>query len=564
MLKFSRALFALILIGFGFVAGFWIAEGRPDAATLYAKLRVLAAGSETHAAADDPILFYRDPMGDPVVSAVPMQDSMDMDYLPVRRSEAKQMLAKLPREIMLPEGEEPLFYRDPMGGTDISTTPRKDSMGMDYLPVYPSQIAKALPPLPKEEELAQNQSSGPRRILYYRNPMGLPDISPVPKKDPMGMDYIPVYADNTDEPGVVAVSPARVQTLGVRTNPVEQRVMMRTVRAVGTISADERRTWIVAPRFEGWIEVLHANETGQRVRKGEPLMAVYSPDLLRAQADFLVSASTKQPADLQAGRNRLLNLGLSDEQIEAVRSSGRVLRSLTIPAPATGTVMAKTALSGMMFRPGDQLFTIVDLDKVVAMADVFEADLGALELNAPAVIRVTGFPGEAFNGVVDRIYPSLETNTRTGRVRVTIDNPRGRLKTQMLATIEIAVSATAGKPVLAVPASAVIDGGKTKAVLIQVGEGKFKPASIRTGRRVDGFIEVLEGLTGDETVVTGANFLIDAESNLKAALAAFTEARPTEKEPSDQQNGEPSQSTAPTVRRESQAPASASHAGHRP
>jgi Cu(I)/Ag(I) efflux system membrane fusion protein len=548
--KTIRALGALALIGAGFAGGLLLAEGRPDASGLYAKLRAIAFGPATQAAVDDPVLFYRDPMGDPAVSAVPMQDSMEMDYLPVRRSEAKQMLAKLPATAASPD-EPPLFYRDPMGGEDISAAPRKDSMGMDYLPVYPSQIAKALPPLPKDEEFAENKGSGPRRILYYRNPMGLPDISPTPKKDPMGMDYIPVYADGNEDPGAVAVSPARVQTLGVRTQSVERRALTRTLRTIGTLAADERRTWIVAPRFEGWIEVLHANETGQTVRKGEPLMEVYSPELLRAQADFLVSVGSNRPGDLQAGRNRLLNLGLSDPQIDMVRASGRILRSLPIPAPATGTVVAKTALSGMMFRPGDSLFTIVDLSKIVVMADVFESDLGALDMNARAAVQVKGYPGETFEGVVDRIYPTLEAATRTGRVRVTIDNPQGRLKPQMLAAVEIAVSATAGKPVLAVPASSVIDGGASKAVLVEVGEGKFKPVSIRTGRRADGFVEVLEGLKGEEKVVTGANFLIDAESNLKAALAAFTEAKPVENP------------SSPGID-ETSASASDAHAGHKP
>ena len=199
-------------------------------------------------------------------------------------------------------GEAPLFYRDPMGGSATATAPRKDSMGMDFLPIYPSQIAPVLPPLPQRRGDADTPEAAPqiaeaptgtppgdRRILYYRNPMGLPDVSPVPKQDSMGMAYIPVYADEASQDGTVGLSPARIQTLGVRTEPVERRVLARTIRAVGTVTPDERRQATVTSRFEGWIERLHVNETGRDVARGEALMEVYSPELLRAQADYLAT-----------------------------------------------------------------------------------------------------------------------------------------------------------------------------------------------------------------------------------------------------------------------------------
>jgi membrane fusion protein, copper/silver efflux system len=488
--------------------------------------------TDAQAGDSDPTVFYRDPMGAPAVSRVPMKDSMDMDYLPVRRSEAVRLLSKLPRQYA-PAGEElPVFYRDPMGGTDISMVPRKDSMEMEYLPVFPSEIAAVLPPI-KVQQAAVQEPAGSRKgkIKYYRNPMGLPDTSPVPKKDSMGMDYIPVYEDEDEGGGTIAVSPARVQTLGVRTEAVARRPLVRTVRAVGVIAADERLTTVVAPRVEGWIETLHANETGRVVARGEPLMSVFSPELLRAQSDFLLAARGTRPGDLEAGRYRLLNLGLSNQQVEEVRESGRVLRAIEVPAPASGTVVAKTALAGMMFKPGDALFTIADLTRIVTMAEVYEIDLGFVRTGTPAVVRVNAYPGAEFRGTVDRIYPVLSESTRTAKVRVTIDNADGRLRPQMLATLDLETSPGDGSDAVLAPVSAVIDSGTRKVVLVATGEGRFRPTEIRTGRRSDGWIEVLEGLAGDERVVTGANFLIDAESNLRAALAAFAEPSGKETQP---------------------------------
>ncbi|RJF88363.1 efflux RND transporter periplasmic adaptor subunit [Oleomonas cavernae] len=380
-----------------------------------------------------------------------------------------------------------------------------------------------------EVALGGPPAPGERKILYYRNPMGLPDISYEPKKDSMGMDYLPVYADEANDAGSVTVSPARIQTLGVRTEPVVRRPMVRTIRSVATIEPDERRMAMVTPRVEGWVERLHVNETGRDVAQGEPLMDVYSPELQRAQANYLLAITGDRPEDLDGGRLRLISLGLSEAQVERLRISGRIQRTITIPAPASGTVLEKAALEGMMFRPGDPLFTIADLSVVTVMIDVFEQDISVLREGADATIAVTAYPGEAFKGRVDRIYPALDSETRTVRVRITLDNQQGRLRGGMLATAEI--TAILGGDAVAVPDSAVIDSGRRKLVFVETGPGSFRPTEIRTGRRSEGYIEVLTGLAGGERVVVGANFLIDAESNIKAALAAFSagsapEARP--------------------------------------
>lgn len=539
-MKKHHVMLGAFALGFGgFVAGTWISTGSPPfPSEVTGLIRPAAAQSQRRPAQDDPILFYRDPMGERAVSARPRRDSMGMDFLPVRRSEVVPLLGRLPNPMPAPApGEAPLFFRDPMGGSATATAPRKDSMGMDFLPIFPSQIAPLLPPLPQRRGDAEAPEAAPqmaeaptttapadRRILYYRNPMGLPDVSPTPRQDSMGMAYIPVYADEASQDGTVGLSPARIQTLGVRTEAVERRVLARTIRAVGTVTPDERRQAMVTSRFEGWIERLHVNETGRDVARGEALMEVYSPELLRAQAEYLASQPSRRPGDPDTGRIRLLNLGLSEAQIDGIRTAGRALRTIVIPAPISGTVLAKTALQGMMFRPGDPLFSLADLSVVAVMAEVYEQDSGALRMGQPAMVGIAAFPGETFAGVVDRIYPALDPVTRTARVRVMLSNRDGRFRAGMLTTVEIAAPVAGGREVVAVPASAVLDGGRRRVVLVDLGGGRFRPAEVRTGARAGGAVEILEGLTGDERVVVGANFLIDAESNMRSALAAFTPA----------------------------------------
>jgi membrane fusion protein, copper/silver efflux system len=428
----------------------------------------------------------------------------------------------------------PLYYQDPSGKPDYSPTPKKDTEGRDYVPVYdepgaaptstPTSPAPAPPP------------SGDRKILYYRNPMGLPDTSPVPKKDSTGMDYIPVYADEGSGtvPGTVAISPERIQMLGVRTEAASLRPMAHTVRAVGTVAADERRIGVVNPKFEGWIEKLLVNTTGQTVRRGEALLEVYSPDLVLAQREYLVAraaAADMAQADAMARDNakaiaaaalsRLKNCDISADQLARLQRTGTATRTLTLTAPIGGIVMEKTALQGLHFGAGDTLYRIVDLSTVWLLADVFEQDLAQIRPGQSATITVQAYPGRVFDGRVAFVYPTVNAQTRTAKVRIEVPNPDLLLKTDMYATVEIAapLESTA---VLAVPDSTVLDTGTRQTVLVDRGEGRFEPRAVKLGARAGGYVAVLEGLRDGEKVVTGANFLIDAESNLRAALQAFT------------------------------------------
>jgi membrane fusion protein, copper/silver efflux system len=428
----------------------------------------------------------------------------------------------------------PLYYQDPSGKPDYSPTPKKDAEGRDYVPVYDEPGAA-----PARTSTSPTPAAGPsgeRKILYYRNPMGLPDTSPVPKKDSMGMDYIPVYADEGSGtvPGTVAISPERIQMLGVRTEAASLRPMAHTVRAVGTVAADERRIGVVNPKFEGWIEQLHVSTTGQTVQRGEALLEVYSPDLVLAQREYLVARSAAAEmahADAMARDNanaiaaaalsRLKNWDISADQLARLQRSGVAKRTLTLNAPIGGIVMDKPALQGLHFGAGDMLYRIVDLSTVWLLGDVFEQDLAQIRPGQSATITVQAYPGRVFKGRVAFVYPTLNAQTRTAKVRIEVPNPDLLLKTDMYATVEIAAPLESAT-VLAVPDSAVLDTGTRQTVLVDRGEGRFEPRAVKLGARADGYVAVLEGLRDGEKVVTGANFLIDAESNLRAALQAFT------------------------------------------
>jgi Cu(I)/Ag(I) efflux system membrane fusion protein len=428
----------------------------------------------------------------------------------------------------------PLYFQDPSGKPNYSPVPKKDAEGRDYVPVYDEPVTA--PASTPASPASTGAPSGERKILYYRNPMGLPDTSPVPKKDSMGMDYIPVYADEGSGtvPGTVAISPERIQMLGVRTEAASLRPMAHTVRAVGTVAADERRIGVVNPKFEGWIEKLLVNTTGQTVRRGEALFKVYSPDLVLAQREYLVARSAAADmahADAMARDNanaiaaaalsRLKNWDISAEQLARLQRSGVAERTLTLNAPISGIVMDKPALQGLHFGAGDMLYRIVDLSTVWLMADVFEQDLAQVRPGQSATITVQAYPGRVFDGRVAFVYPTLNAQTRTAKVRIEVPNPDLLLKTDMYATVEIAAPLESAT-VLAVPDSAVLDTGTRQTVLVDRGEGRFEPRSVKLGARADGYVTVLEGLREGEKVVTGANFLIDAESNLRAALQAFT------------------------------------------
>ena len=392
--------------------------------------------------------------------------------------------------------------------------------------------------MPPEGPVAATAPAGEakkaRKLLYYRNPMGLPDTSTVPKKDQMGMDYIAVY-EGEDEaaPGDgLKISLERVQKLGVRTQPAELRALTRVVRASGRVEVDERLLATIAPKFEGYVERLHVNTTGEPVKAGQPLFEVYSPELVSAQREYAIAtrgvkalkdANPESRAGMaqlaESSLTRLRNWDVSSEQIATLERTGEATRTVTFRSPATGIVMEKKAVSGMRFMPGEMLYQVADLSRVWVLADVNEQDINLVANGRKAQVRINAYPARSFEGVVTYVYPTLKTETRTVSVRLELANPGGLLKPGMYAQVELDSAASA--KVVAVPASAVIDSGVRRVVIVQVGEGRFDPREVETGARSDDWIEVRSGVKEGDAVVVAANFLIDAESNLRAALGGM-------------------------------------------
>jgi Cu(I)/Ag(I) efflux system membrane fusion protein len=437
-----------------------------------------------------------------------------------------------------------LYWRDPDGKPAYSATAVKTTDGREYVPVYESEE----PPLPGDEprEPAKSESSqmkaegGEKKILYYRNPMGLPDTSKEPKKDSMGMDYIPVY-EGEDDDSSVKVSPGKIQRTGVRSDEVGTRVLTRIVRAPGVVALDERRISVIALRFDAYLEQVADVTTGTHVRAGEPLMTIYAPDLLATGARLVIEQETGwQPVDpskrttgsetqLRApvigARRQLENMDVPKEFIDDIARTRQVPNTIVWRAPRNGIVLDRMAVEGMRAQAGEVLFRIADHSLVWAIAEVPEAELGALKQGQAVIVRARAHPGREFHGTIAVIYPHLNKSTRTASVRIEIPNPDLALLPDMYADVEIVTGSD--REVVAVPDSAVIDSGTRQVVILDQGDGRFEPREVKLGRRGDGFSEVLDGVKAGEKVVTAANFLIDAESNLRAALKGFASDAPS-------------------------------------
>ncbi|HZX82573.1 MAG TPA: efflux RND transporter periplasmic adaptor subunit [Reyranella sp.] len=354
----------------------------------------------------------------------------------------------------------------------------------------------------------------------------------------MGMDYLPVYADEGtqgDPPGTVRISPGRLQTLGVRTEAALMRPpVARSIRATGILQVDERHLATVTTKVAGWIEKLAVAATGDPVRRGQVLAEIYSPDLVASENEYLVAAQMGGAIGT-ASVQRLQALDIPAEEIARLRRTGRSARRIAVLAPADGVVIEKPVQEGMRVEAGAPLYKTADLSSVWLIAQVQEQDLGAVQPGEQVRASFVAFPGRSFAGTVDFIYPMLSTETRTAQVRIVLPNPDGALRIAMFANVQID-TATGDAPVLSVPNSAVLDNGARQVVLVATGEGRFQPRNVQLGLRGEDWVQVLSGIKPGERVVTGANFLIDAESNLRAALQGFadgaksspTQANPTQ------------------------------------
>lgn len=414
-----------------------------------------------------------------------------------------------------------VYYRHPDAKPEYSGIPKKTADGRDFRPV-PKNEDVSFDELGKPRDKTADAASGERKVLYYRNPMGLPDTSPVPKKDSMRMDYIPVFEGEADDSGAVKVSTGKLQRTGVKSVEAKLAPISRIIRVPGTVMLDERRIAVVTMRTDAFIETVSDVTTGDRVTKGEPLFQFFSKDIAGAGAELV----TEQTDSRKGGALKLRNYGLSAEAIDAMRRTRKVPDRLAFEAPMPGVVLERMATPGMMAAAGQPLFRIADTSEVWIVADVPESQLDIIRQGAKATVSVRSLRGRTFIGKVQLVYPEIRAETRTARVRVELDNPEGLLLANMFADVEIE-SGTAA-PVVTVPETAVIDTGDRQVVFVDLGDGRFEPRPVKVGLRGTDETEIIQGIKPGERVVVSANFLLDADSNLTSALNAMTaaEAKP--------------------------------------
>jgi Cu(I)/Ag(I) efflux system membrane fusion protein len=418
------------------------------------------------------------------------------------------------------------YFRDPDGKPLYSLTPKKTPDGRDYLAVPADTEAGAAEPVRLHAGGNADAANSERKVKYYRNPMGLADTSSVPKKDSMGMDYIPVYEGDDSDDGSVKLSPGKIQRTGVKSEPAASRVIRTAIRAPGTIQLDERRVSVISMRSESWVQKVTNVTTGTRVKKGQPLMEIYSPLVSSAAAEYIATINSKTTAGTGAygrgSRQRLMNLDVPDAAISTMEKSGVVPIAIDWSAPRDGIVLERNAIEGMRAQPGDVLFKVADTSVVWAVIDVAERDLGAVSVGQPVIVRARSYLGREFTGKVSVIYPQVNKDTRTARIRIELSNPDFVLLPDMYVDAEVDTGSP--QPVLTVPESAVLDTGTRQAIFVDKGQGRFEPRDVKLGHRGGGYVEIRQGVSDGESIVVSANFLIDAESNLKAALKGFSDA----------------------------------------
>ena len=398
-------------------------------------------------------------------------------------------------------------------------------------------------PMPATAEAGDGPCPGGAEPSYWKAPMDPTYVRDEPGKSPMGMDLVPVCPGEGAALGGsgVRIDPGLVQNMGVRTAAADRRELARKVRTLGRVAYDERRVDHVHTKVQGWIERLSVEYEGELVERGQPLLQIYSPELVSTQEELLLAAryrdSTRESPfedvsqggeDLfQATRRRLELWDVSKRDIERLLESGKVRKNLTLYAPTGGVVTHLMAREGMEVGPNDNLYTIADLSHVWLYADVYEYELPWVREGQRAAIDLSYLPGRSFEGTVTYVYPFLDPKTRTARVRIELENPDLTLKPEMFANVTIE---TETRPdVLAIPEEAVIRSGKRSLAVVALGEGRFEPREVTLGiDSGDGWIEVLEGIAEGDRVVTSGQFLIDSESKLQEAVQKMLAAAPAE------------------------------------
>jgi multidrug efflux pump subunit AcrA (membrane-fusion protein) len=391
----------------------------------------------------------------------------------------------------------------------------------------------------KKEQASMPAQKKERKILYWRAPMDPTYISDKPGKSPMGMDLIPVYEGEEQTGGpTVVIDPVTMQNIGVQTTPVRKVNLHRVIRTVGYLDYNEEKLQRVNIKFSGWVERLYVDQTGQHVQQGQPMLSIYSPDLVATQEEYLLAyrnakrLATSSFGDISAGgesllessRRRLLYWDISEKQIRDLEENGRVSKTVTLYAPSNGVVIKKMVEEGMRVMPGMDLYQLADLSQLWVYGQIYQYEVPFVKVGQPVQVHVSYIPGKTYKGKVDYVYPFLDEKTRNVSVRIVVPNPNLELKPQMYATVDFASSI--GSNVTAIPSDAVIRTGTRNVVFVAKGGGKFQPRDVTLGPEgQNGLVQVLAGVVPNENVVTSAQFLIDSESRLKEAIQMMIEAK---------------------------------------
>jgi len=414
-----------------------------------------------------------------------------------------------------------LFWRNPMNPAITSQVFAQDEMGMDYLPVYADEGK------PQKKE-----------VLFWRNPMNPAITSPVFTQDEMGMDYLPVYADGgDDEPaGTVTIDPVTVQNIGVRTAKAERRDLSRTLNGLGRVDFNEKRLTRLHPKSSGWIESLMINETGTQVGHDTILLGIYSPELVAAQQEYLVAlknweavqdsgaAQMKNSSQtiMDSARERLLLFDVPAHQIKELEKSRKIKKQLHIHSPFEGRVMNIGARKGQYVTPRDELYLLADLSRIWVNVDVFEDELSWLKIGDRAEMRVRAEPGRNYQGKITFIHPILNRKSRAVQVRLEFDNADLSLKPGMFANVTLYVDPQ--MDAIVVPSESIVRSGSREQLFIVRAPGKFEPREVRLGVSAEGWTQILSGVKAGEEVVTSSQFLIDSESKLREVTAKMMKA----------------------------------------
>jgi len=476
-------------------------------------------------------LCYISPKDPNFIKAAPGKDPQGNELVPVYATPAAgPPPAAAPAVTPSAKQERKIkFYRCPMHPEVIQKGPGQCPIcKMDLVPVYEEGPAAA-PPAPAAPAAGAPKE---RKIKYYVDPMNPNYIRDKPGKAPCGMDLVPVYEEVGEEtPGTIKVSPATIQSMGVRTAKVEVRPLSRLTLAVGLVNFNERNLATITTKVNGWVERLYVNATGDPVRKGQTLLSIYSPDLVSTQEEYLLAlrnlktmqnSPVKELAEgarrlAEASRRRLEYFDIGPAQINALERTGQVKKHLTLASPANGIVTKRLVTQGMYVQAGMPLLEVADLTTVWVDADIYQYELPWIKVGQPVTMTLDYLPGETFQGKIDYLYPYLKEATRTAKVRLRFPNPGLRLKPEMFARVKIESPVVHNAVV--VPADAVIDTGLKQHVFIALGGGRFEPREVKLGvLGNDGLREVLAGLQGGEDVVVSAQFMLDSESRFREAV----------------------------------------------